>query len=80
MDTWRAHLAAASHAYWHTRRSLEEGGHLSPADLFQLLVTWAETRLRIRLGQRADQGYRYCTLNSVAVLLAQMLQPGSDPR
>eukprot|EP00969_Alexandrium_andersonii_P233490 10308110-Alexandrium_andersonii.AAC.1 len=75
MDTWRTHLAAASHAYWRTRRRLEEGGHFNPADLFQLLVARAGTRLRIRLDQRADQGYRYCTLNSVAVVLAQMLQP-----
>eukprot|EP00969_Alexandrium_andersonii_P119202 5269930-Alexandrium_andersonii.AAC.1 len=47
MGTWRTHLAAASHAYWHTRRRLVGGGHFSPADLFQLLVTWAGTKLRI---------------------------------
>eukprot|EP00969_Alexandrium_andersonii_P093388 4124264-Alexandrium_andersonii.AAC.1 len=54
--------------------------HLSPADLFRLLLAWAETSLRARLKQRADGGYRYCTLISVALVLAQMRGPLADPR
>eukprot|EP00969_Alexandrium_andersonii_P294820 13031710-Alexandrium_andersonii.AAC.1 len=56
-DTWRTHLAATSHAYWHTRHHSRDDTHLNPAELFQLLVSWADTKLRIRLDERADQGY-----------------------
>eukprot|EP00969_Alexandrium_andersonii_P164321 7262704-Alexandrium_andersonii.AAC.1 len=54
--------------------------HFSPADLFRLLLAWAETSLRTRLNQRADGGYRYCIFISVALVLAQMRRLLADPR